>query len=61
MKNNTILKPKLRCDFCGVETDINHFPDEFTVLCEHCATHSGILGGRAAVEHIAQKATGGAK
>ncbi len=61
MKNNTILKPNLRCDFCGQATAKNHFPDEFTVLCAHCAAHSGIMGGQAAVEYIATKAKGGTK
>ena len=51
----------LKCDLCGQPTNTNHFTDEFTVLCEHCATNSGVKGGRTAAEYIAQKATGGAK
>ena len=51
----------LKCDLCGQSTDTNHFTDEFTVLCEHCATNSGIKGGCTAGQYIAQKATGGAK
>lgn len=51
----------LKCDLCGQQTDANYFPDEFTVLCEHCAAHSGIIGGQAAVEYITTQTKGGAK
>ena len=46
----------MRCDFCGQETEKNYFVDDFTILCKNCAEHSGIIGGKQAMDYIKKKA-----
>ena len=57
LANSTFGRYKYTCDFCGHGMNINHFPDDFTYLCQECAGTGMFMTGEQALEYAKSKST----